>query len=206
MATGVNPKSPLLPEQLLQLQQSRIAGKKIRRARRVALVDAWSIAIFAGLTVLCSIFNPLSAGFALGVGMSAVAVIEFVGATRLQRLHPGAARMLGFNQLLFAAMLIGYALWNIYPAMFSSTADPAAQMGPEYAALALQSPDAADMIHSLDSITRGVTVAMYAGLILVAIFVQGSTALYYFTRGGHVRRYMQQTPGWIVDLQRAGLV
>lgn len=196
------PRSPLSAEQIAQLRQSQIAGKKLRRARLVALIDGWSIAIFAGLTMLCGIFNPLSAGFMLGVGMSVVASVEFIGAGRLQRLHPGATRMLGFNQLAFATMLAMYALWNIYGTLSSHES----MMGAEYTALAAQSPDAAQMVNSLDSLTRAATIGFYAAIIIIAIVVQGGTALYYITRGGHVCRYMQQTPGWIVELQRSGLL
>jgi len=38
----------------------------------------------------------------------------------------------------------------------------------------------------------------------VAIIAQGGTTLYYFTRAKYIRAYRDQTPPWIVEMQRAG--
>lgn len=167
------------------------------------MLDGWTVAVFAGVTIVCGIFDPLSPGMALGLGMALVAIFEFIGAAKLRRLHPGAARMLGLNQLLFAAMLSIYALWNIHVTL---TTPASSTMGQEYTSLASQSPDAAEMIQSIDSMGRTVTLGFYGLLIAVALFVQGGTALYYFTRAGHVREFLRQTPQWIVELHRSGVM
>ena len=41
--------------------------------------------------------------------------------------------------------------------------------------------------------------------MLVAIFVQGGTALYYITRQHTLRQYTAQTPTWIRELQQRGI-
>jgi hypothetical protein len=46
--------------------------------------------------------------------------------------------------------------------------------------------------------------AVYGSLILIAVFAQGSMALYYFTRVRLIRNYVAITPEWIVTLQKAG--
>jgi hypothetical protein len=33
----------------------------------------------------------------------------------------------------------------------------------------------------------------------------GALAWYYFSRAKHVRAYVERTPGWIVEMQRAGV-
>jgi hypothetical protein len=46
---------------------------------------------------------------------------------------------------------------------------------------------------------------VYGGLAAVAIFGQGGTALYYWSRRRFVEAYLKETPRWIIDAQRAGL-
>ena len=40
----------------------------------------------------------------------------------------------------------------------------------------------------------------------VGVFGQGGLALYYATRAKLVRAYIEETPSWIVDMQRAGVL
>jgi hypothetical protein len=58
---------------------------------------------------------------------------------------------------------------------------------------------------SIDSLARLLGVLVYGTLAAVAIFGQGGTALYYFTRRKHVEAYLRETPQWILDAQRAGM-
>src|SRR5438046_1369952 len=96
--------SPLSADQITQMRQAYAGAKKIRRARGVAMMDGWSVAVFAALAMLFSVFDPLSSAFMLGAGMAVVATLEFIGAARLRRLDLAAPKWLGCNQLLFAAM------------------------------------------------------------------------------------------------------
>jgi mannose/fructose/N-acetylgalactosamine-specific phosphotransferase system component IIC len=57
--------------------------------------------------------------------------------------------------------------------------------------------DDADLVH------LAITI-LYSSLIAVAIFAQGGTALYYFSRQKYLQRYVQETPAWILEMQRAG--
>ena len=49
-------------------------------------------------------------------------------------------------------------------------------------------------------------VALYVGVLLIAIFGSGLLAIYYFTREKYIRAYLAETPAWIVNLQQAGVV
>ena len=49
---------------------------------------------------------------------------------------------------------------------------------------------------------RWVTVAVYGGVIVGSLIVQGLTALYYFTRAGLIRKFLLQTPPWAIDILR----
>ena len=51
-------------------------------------------------------------------------------------------------------------------------------------------------------LARMISATVYVGLACVAVLAQGGTALYYFTREKHIRAYREQTPPWIVEMQR----
>jgi hypothetical protein len=193
----------LSAEQITQLRQAWHAAKKIRRARSVAMSDASVICFFAAITVAGGAFGlpSITPALLLGLAMTLVAVIEFRGAAGLGRLEVSAASRLGWNQVAFAFSLCAYAGWNIAQALLTKSGGLSA----DYAAIASQSPDAAEMVQSLDSLTHTATAAFYALLIGVALLVQGGTALYYFTRTRHVRAYVHATPPWIIELQKAGV-
>lgn len=177
-----------------QLTAARRSAKKVRRAVAVATADAWTIAVFAALSFVCGLTGGVS-GVLLGVAMGATAYVEFTGAARLRRLDPSAPRRLGYNQLALAGVLIAYALWSLYAA--NGAGGLLAGLNAQEAQLGVSGQQVADL-------GRLVTDAMYGTLILVAIFGQGSTALYYFSREKYLRRYLAETPSWIIEMQQAG--
>jgi len=184
----------LAGEQLQQLAQAQRTGKKIRRAVAVATSDAWAIAIFAALTFIGGLFSP--SGLILGLGMGIVATVEFKGAYRLRRLDIQAARMLGWNQLALAGMLILYALWSIHGTL---TTDNTWEM------IQAAGPEVGEMLRPMAGLMRQLTVLVYASLIAVALCAQGGMAWYYFSRIKHIRAYLNKTPTWILQIQRSGV-
>src|SRR3954471_665037 len=104
----------LSPQQLAELVEARKRGTKIRRAVSVAKFDAWTIAIFAGLTMLSAIFSVW--GAILGIGMGIVAFVEFKGVERLRRLDPTVAKTLAINQCCLGGLLLIYAIYSILTA------------------------------------------------------------------------------------------
>jgi hypothetical protein len=181
-------------EHLRQLAVARAGGKKIRRAVAVAKFDGWSIGVFGVLTLLCGLTDPTS--IVLGLGMLAVAFVELRGADAIRRLDHRAARTLGMNQLALACLLILYSFWSIY----TVSTGP----GP-YESIKAQDAEMARMLQPFESLTKTVSLAVYAILILFAIFFQGGMALYYFSRVKHIHDYASKTPPWIIKLQQAGM-
>jgi hypothetical protein len=184
----------LAPEHLQQLAAARAAARKVRRAAAVATFDGWTIALFAALSLVTSLTDP--SGLLLSLGMIAVAVVELRGAAALKRLRSAAARMLGFNQLALASMLICYALWRLY----AETSGPS-----PYAAYTKSDPELAQMLGPIESLTRTIALYLYGAMIAVALFAQGGLAAYYFTRRQHIDAYLRQTPEWILAMQRSGV-
>ena len=184
---------PLSAEHLNQLEAARTSARRIRRAVAVAGGDGWTVAAFAALTLLFGFGSTSSAVMAAGMG--AVAFVELRAAARLRRFEADAARVLGWNQVALACLLVGYALWRIHDVL----------TGPSpYAAHAASDPQLGRMLEPVENLTRLISLAVYGAVIAVAVFFQGGMSLYYFTRARHVREYLAQTPAWVIAVQKAG--
>ena len=207
-ASRTSTQSPLSAEQQQQIASARKRARKVRRAVGVAKFDAWTTAVFAAFTLTYVALSPVIAGFDwvalfIGGGMAVVASNSFRGASRLSRYDINAPRLLALNQMLFAALIIAYCLWRIVAAM---TSPGLVAQHPELAA-----PEINDMVTSIygtdiEGLTRTISLVVYGAVILGSILAQGGMALYYFTRGRHVREFRRQTPPWVVDLLVAGMV
>ena len=55
-------------------------------------------------------------------------------------------------------------------------------------------------------LVTNLTVAVYSVVIVLTLVFQGLNARYYFARIKLVQGYLEETPAWIIDLQRATAV
>jgi hypothetical protein len=192
------PGSPAIvgpdPEHLAQIVAARQSGAKLRRAAIVAILSGWATAIFALLTLISGIFDVTA--LILGMGMAVVSQFEFRGASALRKLHPSAPRRLATNQVAFGVLLFSYATLRLY----TSQHQPGA-----YASAIASDPQLASMLGPIESLTRTIYIAIYGGMMLLAIVGPGLTALYYLSRRKHLEAHLARTPRWILDLQRAGV-
>ncbi|KKK96694.1 hypothetical protein LCGC14_2660190 [marine sediment metagenome] len=108
-------------------------------------------------------------------------------------LDPTAPALLGWNQIAFMAMIIAYSAWRIYAGLTGP--------GP-YGAQIANEPALAPMLAPIAKLHATLTVIIYGTLIAAAILFQGLTARYYFSRRRRLLEYLQQTPKWILDIQR----
>jgi hypothetical protein len=176
-------------QHLDEIAAAKLRAKPLRKAVTVAILDGWGLAIFGGLTILTGLtsFPTLM----LGCGMCLTAHFEFRGATRLRRLDPGALPALVRNQLVLGAMLFAYALWCLLTAATLTQAVASA-------------PELTSMMRPIEDLARTIHRIVYGVMMLVAVFAQGGTALFYRRRAKHFDAYVAQTPAWITDLQRGG--
>jgi hypothetical protein len=186
---------PLSPEHIRVLQLAQAEGRPIRRAVSVARFDGWTVATFGGLTALLGL--PVIANVLIGLALLAIGAIELRAANRLRRLEPRSLRTLVINQLVLAGLLIAYSLWRIVAIQHGGAAE-ALGVGDD--------PQLKGMLGSVDDLTRSISRMVYVTLIAVAIFAQGGLALYYTRRRKVLRAYLAQTPGWVVEMQRAGVI
>jgi hypothetical protein len=184
----------LTPEHLVQLARARLALKKVRRAITVASVDGYAVATFAVLTLLTGLTDPPILLLALAMG--GIAFVELRAARRLGRLDPGAPRTLAANQLAFGGVLTLYALTRLAASSHAPSA---------YAAYKAADPQLARMLDPIEDISRRIMQAVYVAMILIACVAQGGLAWYYASRVPHLRRYLAETPSWILGLHRSGV-
>jgi hypothetical protein len=178
------------PDQLRELADARAAGRSIRRAVIFANIDAAALFAASAISLLIGLLSPTS--FIVGLALAVIASLEMRGASQLKRLDESAPRRLAWNQLALGTFLALYSIWRIYHGLHGPTGyEEITQLDPRLG-------------QSIEDMSRSFTVATYACLILVAIFAQGGAALYYFTRAKHIRSYLRQTPGWILQMQQSG--
>lgn len=195
VATLPEPKqTPLTPEHHQELAIANERGKKVRKAAGVACFNGWVTAVFAVCSAPFAVFSIL--GFLIFIGLSVVAYNEFQGRKRLLQFDRRAAELLGWNQIAFLSLIIAYCCWMLFAGLTSE--------GPFAKELA-EKPELAQALGSLDDfdyIYKVLVVAVYGTVIVLSGIFQGLNAAYYFTRRKHVDAYVQETPEWVLDVQR----
>jgi hypothetical protein len=177
---------PLSPEDREELARANNRAKKIFGAAKIAAFNGW---IIGGLAAVALLFAPFSmTAFFMGVGMAVVAWNEFHGRKLLREFDPQGARLLGRNQLGFVGLVSAYCLWSIYRTLTQPIAG-------------LDQLDA--IAGSVSDLVTNLTVTVYVVVMLASLLVQGLNARYYFARTKMVQEYLNDTPDWIVDLQRS---
>jgi len=193
--TSAAPQPPVLnADNLREMQTARVSLRKIRRAVLSAKIEGYSVAICGALTVamgMGSIWQMLG-----GTVLAVIGVIEIVGGTRLGKLDIDAVRILTINQLSLAVLILMYALWMLHSEMVhpADLADLGAAGG----------ADLGQMGSSIQGLTHEIMLLMYGSMILAAA-VEAGMAAYYHSRGAHLRRYLSETPAWIIAMQKAGM-
>ncbi|MEM7624040.1 MAG: hypothetical protein AAF333_00275 [Planctomycetota bacterium] len=189
-ADGGSPDA-LTPEMRAQFAAAREAYRPLRRALRVVTFSAWSLAVFAGLSLPFALFS--FKGLFIATGLTVCAVFEFRGRRALRRLDPTAPGKLALNQLVFTGFIAVYCLWSAATAWF----------GPSpYAAAIAANPEIGEMLEPFADTIRHVTVAAYGIVLFVGVVYQALVIRYYLTRRKPLERYLNQTPAWVLELHR----
>ena len=183
---------PLTPKQVDALTAGNRRRRRIGRAVAMAAFNGWSTAMFAVLSIPFVLFSRTA--LFVGLGLGVIAFFEFKGRRLLQQLDMKAPTLLGFNQIAFAGLLVGYCAWSIY----TNLENPG-----RYAETIAANPQLASMLGPVGDLHKTVTLAVYGTVAMLSCVFQGSTAAYYFTRSRHLRAYVKETPDWVLDLQRA---
>ena len=153
----------------------------------MAAFNGWTIGFVAAVSILFGVLSRTS--FLVGVGLALVARNELVGRRRLRSLEPSGLELLWRNQLGLMALVIAYCGWSIY----RTIAVPS---------------DGIDMLTEslgadVGELAQGLTVIVYAVVIVATGIFQGLNALYYFVRVARIRDYVRDTPPWVLEMQRS---
>ena len=188
---------PLTSEHHRQYLLATQRGGKIRAAAKRAWFNGWVTGFFA---LASAPFAPFSlSGFLVTLGLAVVTYNEFCGRRMLLAFNPHAAKLLGWNQIGFLAIIVGYSLWMIVEGYRGpSPLEVELKANPDLQAL-LGSPD------ELQQLYQFFVLAVYGTCIVLSGLFQGLNAWYYFARRQYLIAYLKETPQWILQLQRASL-
>ena len=188
------PNGPLSQTQQHEVAAAHDRARKIRKAAAVAAFNGWVTGIFAACSAPFALFSL--PGFLATAGLSLVAYNEFRGRRRLLQFDREAPAFLGWNQVGFLVLITSYCIWMLVVGLTSE--------GP-FAAEVKAKPElsvAFDSVDGFDQLYRILIAAIYGTVIVLSVVFQGLNAVYYFTRQKHVNAYVQNTPDWVLYLQR----
>ena len=187
------PTGPLSQSQQHEVATAHERAKKIRKAAGVAGFNGWVTGIFAVCSAPFAVFSL--PGFLVTVGLSVVAYNEFQGRKRLLKFDRKAPAFLGWNQVAFLVLIVCYCIWMLIVGLASD--------GP-FAAELKAKPELGAVLDTgeFDDLYRMLVVAVYGSVIALSCVFQGLNAFYYFSRRKYVNAYVEETPHWVLDLQR----
>jgi hypothetical protein len=188
------PDGPLTKSHQDEIASAHDRAKKIRKAAGVANFNGWVTGIFAVSSAPFALFSL--PGFIVSVGLAIVTYNEFKGRKRLLRFDPGAAELLGWNQVGFLVLIVCYCIWMLVMGLMSA--------GPFAAELEAKPElrEVFDSVEGFDVLYKLIIAAVYGLVIVLSVVFQGLNALYYFTRRKHIESFVRDTPDWVLDLQR----
>lgn len=156
---------------------NRTPKDTLHRVMRIARINGWSIALFAGFCTLVSLAFGDWVGAFIGLVVTVGGLVEIRGFRRLQQHDAeGGMKLLIRSQLIVLGIIWAYALGQL------------ASYDPELAMTNLTA-DIKSMINQLglspQDIVRLTTItfySMYTTVLLVTLMYQGGMALYYRSR------------------------
>ncbi len=178
--------APITRDQIELVTQARSRRRKLDRAAKVAAFGGWTSGVFAMLT-LPFVWSSWETCM-VAAGLAIVAYHEFKGRRLLLAMDDRGPRLLGFNQIGFACMIVVYCAWQIVKVSRGEGV---------YAEAIASEPMLADMLGPMGHVMQTLVMGMYVAMIGATVLFQGGTAWYYFSRGRLVRAYREKTPAWV---------
>ncbi|HIF33601.1 MAG TPA: hypothetical protein EYG57_15840 [Planctomycetes bacterium] len=169
-------------------------AKIIRKAASVAAFNGWMTGIIAFCSAPFAIFSL--SGFIVTIGLSIVTYNEFRGRKRLLQFDQEAPVLLGWNQVGFLVLIISYCTWMLVVSLTSDGPFTAELKAKPELSVAFNSAEQFDRYYKM------LVAGLYGAVIMLTGVFQGFNAFYYFTRRKHIKAYVENTPGWVLDLQR----
>lgn len=185
--------SPLSDVHLRMLGTSVQIAKPIRKATAYARFSGWCTLLAGVISVLLSLGSL--PGMLLGGVLAGIGMRELGLARRLARFETGVPAALALNQIAFGIVLIGYAGYKIVT-MDSGDGVIAGTLAADPTIATM--PELAGTMDQLNQIEYLLNIGVAGGLILVALIVQGGTALYYFGKRKPLAKLNTHAPEWVL--------
>jgi len=182
-------RSPLDEADFLCLRQAGQIWHAVQRAAAVARFSAVTTLVIAVIGVPIVVFWPSVVGLVMLAGVWGVGLCEYAGYRRLRRGQPDAATWLGRNQLVFMLLIVAYCVLRL-------TTGAHRHLAHESWTAQLDQLDPI-MARQIAELVPVLTAALYVGVILLSVLVQGGMAFYYFTRRRPLVDWQRRTPGWV---------
>jgi len=177
--------SPISPEQQEEFAEAGMKLAKILRAGKMASVSGWTLVVFGVISALLglgSVTGMLVAGALLALGWN-----ELRGRALLMALDPEGAKALGWNQLYILGLVVVYCLWQIY----SGLAHPNPQL-----------VELEELVGIDEGVVAQLTLVVYTSVMVITAVAQGLFSRWHFAREKMLKTYLEETPPWIVTLQK----
>lgn len=178
-------QSPLSQAQLQELATAMERGQKIRGAAKVAAFTGWTVGAFGVLSLLFGLFSLQ--GILVGGALLAVAWNELEGRKLLLKFRPGGPRRVAQNQLWLLAVIAAYCLWAIYQVRNNPPADMA---------------QLEELLELGQGFWAGLMTAVYGAVLLTVGVFQLAMYRYHAARIAMLEAYLEETPAWVVEIQR----
>ena len=168
-----------------ELREAAHRMKPIRRAIGLAKTSAWSLGVFAAITLISAIWSLPA--LIPGAVLTWLTVQEFRGVHMIRRFDLRGPRHLALNQIALAVAIVVYSGWHLWLSLNDSGVE---------ALRALGDPATERMVRDL---YRSISVSVYATLGIVGPIFPLLTAWYYASRRKCIEAMIHQTPGWAID-------
>ncbi len=189
----------LTHEQLIAIQRGHEGARKIRRAVNVANADA-AFMILSSFFCIASTCILGMINLVVGVALAFVAFNSTRGALRLKKFDRTAPKLLALNQVYLTAIIILYCvgqIWSVH-----SAAAKGGMTDPQLQELFRGTGIDPSMATEAAGLGNTLVVTVCIALIPATIIFQGLTGLYYYTRGRLLENYLEETPPWVIEVQK----
>lgn len=169
-------------------------ARPIRKAASFASFSGWATLLAGALTLPFSIGNIPMMVFC--IVLAGIGTRELSLRRRLLKLETTVPRKLAINQLLLGGSLIAFAIFKLLQPTGESMVMSSIQSDPTIQSM----PELASQFDGIAQLEHLVMAASYVIMILVALFVQGGSAIYYICKTRAMKRLHKRVPGWCVQV------
>lgn len=185
-------RSPMSEAHFDLLRKTCKLARPVEKAAGYAKFSGWTT-LLAGACSLPFSLNSITM-LIFCVVLAGIGTRELTLRRKLLALETTAPRKLAINQIVLGATLCVYAVIMLLTAPNDSMMQSAIGSDP----MLQSTPELSGMLDDMASLEKLAKAMIYAGLIVIAVFVQGSTALYYALKTKALKRLHKQCPKWCV--------